>query len=188
MEKGEHNTLWILWRVNNMQRKRPGRKHREWLSLGDGHVVDLHDQVLYFVLSAISKFYTMSLTTFFFSLEGSLLINLLIRLHQVFAVACGIQFPNQGSNLGPLHWECSLSHWSTREVLHEPYYFYKKKKYLGKKSNKRVQLLLNPWNSDWGLNPPSFNWDLTQLVLGLKEAQVFDVSSQRKLSEARSDR
>ena len=21
------------------------------------------------------------------------------------------------SNLGPLHWECSLSHWTTREVL-----------------------------------------------------------------------
>ena len=66
--------------------------------------------------------------------------------------------------------------------------FIKRKKYLGKKNNKRVQLLLNPWNSDWDLNPLSFNWDLTQLVLGLNEAQVFDVSSQKKLSEAQSDR
>ena len=29
---------------------------------------------------------------------------------QVLAAACGIQFPDQGLNLGPLHWECSLSH------------------------------------------------------------------------------
>ena len=25
--------------------------------------------------------------------------------------------PGQGSNPGPLHWGCSLSHWPTREVL-----------------------------------------------------------------------
>lgn len=30
--------------------------------------------------------------------------------------ACGILFPDQGLNLGPLHWKCSLSHWNTREV------------------------------------------------------------------------
>ena len=30
--------------------------------------------------------------------------------------ACGILLPDQGLNLGPLHWECSLSHWNTREV------------------------------------------------------------------------
>ena len=32
-------------------------------------------------------------------------------------VACEIQFPNQGSNPGLLHWEHSLSHWASREVL-----------------------------------------------------------------------
>ena len=29
-------------------------------------------------------------------------------LHRVLAVACGIQFSDQGSNLGPLHWECGV--------------------------------------------------------------------------------
>ena len=32
------------------------------------------------------------------------------------AASCRIQFPDQGSNLGPLHWEHSLSHWTAREV------------------------------------------------------------------------
>ena len=32
------------------------------------------------------------------------------------ALACGIQFPDQGSNLGQLHWKCSLNQWTTREV------------------------------------------------------------------------
>ena len=26
------------------------------------------------------------------------------------------QFPNQGSNLCPLHWESRVNHWTTREV------------------------------------------------------------------------
>ena len=30
--------------------------------------------------------------------------------------AHGIEFPDQGSNLDPLHWECSLSYWTCREV------------------------------------------------------------------------
>ena len=30
---------------------------------------------------------------------------LFIWLHRVLAVVCGIQFPNQGSNPGPQHWE-----------------------------------------------------------------------------------
>ena len=30
--------------------------------------------------------------------------------------ACGIYFPDQGLNPGPLNWERSLSHWTTREV------------------------------------------------------------------------
>ena len=34
----------------------------------------------------------------------------------VFITVRGIQFPDQGSNPGPLHWECSLSHWAAREV------------------------------------------------------------------------
>ena len=28
-----------------------------------------------------------------------------IWLYQVLAAACGIQFPDQGMNVGPLHWE-----------------------------------------------------------------------------------
>ena len=31
-------------------------------------------------------------------------------------VACGI-FPDQGSNLCPLHWQADLNHWTTRGVL-----------------------------------------------------------------------
>ena len=34
----------------------------------------------------------------------------------ILVAAFGIQFPNQGSNLGSLHWEQSLSHWTTREI------------------------------------------------------------------------
>jgi len=30
--------------------------------------------------------------------------------------ACGIQFPDQGLNLGPLHWELGVNHWTTKEV------------------------------------------------------------------------
>ena len=30
--------------------------------------------------------------------------------------ACGIQFPNRRSNLVPLHWECGVNHWTTREA------------------------------------------------------------------------
>ena len=44
-------------------------------------------------------------------------IYLFIGLFWVLAVACGIQFSDQGSNLGPQHWEQgSLSHWTTRKV------------------------------------------------------------------------
>ena len=40
-----------------------------------------------------------------------------IWLHWILAAACGIQFPNQGSNLGSLQLGGqSLSHWTTREV------------------------------------------------------------------------
>ena len=35
---------------------------------------------------------------------------------KILVAACGIQSPEQELNKGPLHWECSLSHWTTREV------------------------------------------------------------------------
>ena len=36
--------------------------------------------------------------------------------------ACGVQFPDQGSNTGPLFG--SLSHWTTREVLPHSFFFF----------------------------------------------------------------
>ena len=45
----------------------------------------------------------------------------------VLVVACGIWFPDQGSNLGPLHGEWGgLNHWTTREckVLNIKWYIY----------------------------------------------------------------
>ena len=58
----------------------------------------------------------------FKSLWHSLLpaFYIFIWLCPVFVVACGVWFPDQGSNLGPLHWERGLSHWTTREVLKTP--------------------------------------------------------------------
>ena len=35
-------------------------------------------------------------------------IHLFIWLHWVLLAACGIYFPDQGSNPGPLHWECRV--------------------------------------------------------------------------------
>ena len=40
---------------------------------------------------------------FFFFLK-----KIFIWLCQVFVAACGIQFPDQGLNLGPLHWDCRV--------------------------------------------------------------------------------
>ena len=40
-----------------------------------------------------------------FKFLNFILFIYLFRLHQLLVVACGIQFPNQGSNLGPLYWE-----------------------------------------------------------------------------------
>ena len=37
--------------------------------------------------------------------------------HGVLAAACGIWFLDQGSNQGPLHWECRILPLVTREVL-----------------------------------------------------------------------
>ena len=48
----------------------------------------------------------------------------LVAVHRIFNLgyglkdlffSCGIQFPDQGSTPGPLHWKHSLSHWTTRE-------------------------------------------------------------------------
>ena len=41
---------------------------------------------------------------------------LFFGLHPVLVVACDVWFPDQGLNPGPLHWECGVSHWTTREV------------------------------------------------------------------------
>ena len=50
----------------------------------------------------------------------------LVAVHRIFNLgyglkdlffSCGIQFPDQGSTPGPLHWKHSLSHWTTRENL-----------------------------------------------------------------------
>ena len=41
----------------------------------------------------------------FFFLKDSIFFNSFIWLHQVLITAYGILFPDQGSNLGPLHWE-----------------------------------------------------------------------------------
>ena len=44
-------------------------------------------------------------------------IYLFVWLHRFIVVACGILFPNQRSNPGPLHWKHKrLSYWTTREV------------------------------------------------------------------------
>ena len=48
-------------------------------------------------------------------------IYVFIWLHWALVAAGGIQFPDKGSNLGPLYWEGRvLAHWTTREV---PMYF-----------------------------------------------------------------
>ena len=52
-----------------------------------------------------------------FILISIFLINHFICLCGVPAVARGIYFPDEGSNPGPLHWECSLSHQIIREGL-----------------------------------------------------------------------
>ena len=56
---------------------------------------------------------------FFFNIYLFLFLwlrRVLAAAGKLLVVACGIQFPDQGWNPGPLHWECSLSHWVTREV------------------------------------------------------------------------
>ena len=40
----------------------------------------------------------------------------LVSTRKHLVAARGIYFPDQGSNLGPLPWGYSLSHWNTREV------------------------------------------------------------------------
>ena len=42
--------------------------------------------------------------------------ELLAVAYELLAVACEIYFPDQRLNLGCLHWECSLSHCTSREI------------------------------------------------------------------------
>ena len=44
-------------------------------------------------------------------------VGSLVMACELLVVACVIYDHDQGSNLGPLHWEYSLSHWTTREIL-----------------------------------------------------------------------
>ena len=50
--------------------------------------------------------------SYLFTYAGSLVV-----VCELLVVPCGVWFPDQGLNPDPLHWECSLSHWTTREVL-----------------------------------------------------------------------
>ena len=75
---------------------------------------------------------------------------LFIWLCWVLVAACGIQFPNQGSNLGPLHWEQSLSPWTTRDVpfLNFKYFFFffkQRKVYHKAKQGEWVACTQKPW-------------------------------------------
>ena len=48
----------------------------------------------------------------------------LVMAHGIVLVAAHrIQFPKQGSSIGPLHWECS--HWTTGKSLNVTFYFLK---------------------------------------------------------------
>ena len=80
-------------------------------------------------LTELRETFIYQITMFFFLCVCVLIhFNLFIWLHWVLAATrrflffcfvfqhVGIWFPDQGSNLRPLHWEHSLSHWTTREV------------------------------------------------------------------------
>ena len=56
-----------------------------------------------FMVSGLT-FRSLILSEFFF-----FNIYLFIWLLPLLVVACGIYFPDQGSNPGPLHWECGVS-------------------------------------------------------------------------------
>ena len=50
-------------------------------------------------------------------------VHLFIWLCWVLVAACGIYFPDQGWNLGSLHWKHSLSHWTIRTSVSEQLYY-----------------------------------------------------------------
>ena len=56
-------------------------------------------------------------------LTNPLFFHLFIWLCLVLDVACGIQFPDQGLNSSPPHWEHSLNHWIAREVSYYSSWF-----------------------------------------------------------------
>ena len=49
------------------------------------------------------------------------LFFLIYSLASLSGMRAGSQFPNQGSNPHPLHWKCSLNHWTAREVPTVPF-------------------------------------------------------------------
>ena len=49
------------------------------------------------------------------------IIDLPWVVQDLLAEACRVYFPDQGLNPGPLHWDHSLSHWTTREVPPDPF-------------------------------------------------------------------
>ena len=44
-------------------------------------------------------------------------VGSLVEACKLLVEVCGIYFPDRGSNLGPLHWDRSLSPWTIREAL-----------------------------------------------------------------------
>ena len=43
----------------------------------------------------------------------------LVAARKLLVATCEIEFPDQGSNSGPLHWEHRVNHWTTREAPHQ---------------------------------------------------------------------
>ena len=71
----------------------------------------LFESPLFVYLLLISKLmFILSSTYFVFNLLFSIFFKkyLFIWVSWVFVAACGIQFPDQGSNPGLLHWECRV--------------------------------------------------------------------------------
>ena len=85
-------------------------------------------------------------------------------------VACGIQFPGQGSNLGCLHQELGVSHWTTREVPMQE--FSLSSMFIGGKSGKcRFQLVIQRF-----LPTPAVYYRRKPEALGLNPGTVMLVS------------